>query len=109
MCVSDVETFRTFLRPNPVIVKKLFSVLLFKACKQIRKREENGKEKPSRGPNGVRTRKLPSAELRKLVLSLRRLISLPRQASWGGGWGPFGLETQIPQVAGGVEEGAASR
>lgn len=29
MCVSDVETFRTFLCPNLVIVKKLFSVVLF--------------------------------------------------------------------------------
>lgn len=29
MCVSDVETFRTFLDPNLVIVKKLFSLLLF--------------------------------------------------------------------------------
>lgn len=29
MCVFDVETFQTFLDPNLVIVKKLFSVLLF--------------------------------------------------------------------------------
>lgn len=29
MCVFDVEMFQSFLDPNLVIVKKLFSVLLF--------------------------------------------------------------------------------
>ena len=28
-CMSDVETFQTFLDPNVVIVKKLFNTLLF--------------------------------------------------------------------------------
>lgn len=37
-CVSEVKTFQTFLDPNLVIVKKLFSVLLLKACKQKQKK-----------------------------------------------------------------------
>lgn len=44
MCVTDVETFQTFLDANLVIVEKLFSMLLFKACKQKQKREGNKKK-----------------------------------------------------------------
>lgn len=46
ICITDVETFQTFLDLNLVIVKKLFRVLLFKACKFKKKRggEENKKK-----------------------------------------------------------------
>lgn len=33
ICITDIVTFQTFLDLNLVIVKKLFSVLLCKACK----------------------------------------------------------------------------
>lgn len=45
MCVCDVETLKTSLDPNVVIVRKMVS-MLFEACKQ-NKREKKIKRKPN--------------------------------------------------------------
>lgn len=48
ICITDIVTFQTLLDLNLMIVKKLFSVLLCKACKFFFLKKEN---KIKRKPN----------------------------------------------------------
>lgn len=51
MCVTDVETFQTFLGPKLVIVKKLISLLLLKAINKNKNIQTREREKIQRKPS----------------------------------------------------------